>query len=102
MQMAVMLADFEKANTLLDGKNSTASKFGEIRYYEDSDIVTWEPQLTISDVFGIRTFWDLQQNQQKHGEKECQEKMLQLEMRVSQIPEYRDIAFFHHLLLKKS
>ena len=93
---------FEKANALLDGKNSTASKFGEIRNYEDSDIVTWEPQLTISNVFEIRTFWDLQQNQQKHGEEERQEKMLQLEMRVSQIPEYRDIAFFHHLLLKKS
>jgi hypothetical protein len=23
-------------------------------------------------------------------------------VRLSQIPEYRDIAFFHHLLLKKS
>lgn len=79
-----------------------ASKFGAIRYYEDSDIVTWEPQLIISDVFGIRTFWDLQQNQEKHDVEEWQEKMMQLELRVSQIPEYRDIAFFHHLLLKKS
>lgn len=51
VQMAVLLDDFEKANALLDGKNNTASKFGNIRYYED--------------------------------------------------PEYRDIAFFHHLLLKK-
>lgn len=102
MQMAVLLDDFEKTNALLDRKNSMASKFGEIRYYEDSDIVTWEPRLAISDVFGIRTFWDLQQNQQKHGEEEWQEKMIRLEMRVSQILEYRDIAFFHHLLLKKS
>lgn len=102
MQMAVLLDDFEKANALLDGENSTASKFGVIRYYEDSDILTWSSQLTVSDIFGIRTFWDLQQKQQKHGEEEWQEKMIQLEMRVSQIPEYRDIAFFHHLLLKKS
>lgn len=102
MQMAVLLDDFEKANALLDGENSVASKFGAIRYYEDSDIVTWEPQLIISDVFGIRTFWDLQQNQEKHDVEEWQEKMMQLELRVSQIPEYRDIAFFHHLLLKKS
>lgn len=101
MQMAVLLDDFEKANALLDGKNSAASKFGSIRYYEDNDILKWEPALYISDIFGIRTFWDLQQNQQKHGEEDWQEKMMQLELRVSQIPEYRDVAFFHHLLLKK-
>lgn len=101
MQMAVLLDDFEKANALLDGKNSAASKFGSIRYYEDNDILKWELALYISDIFGIRTFWDLQQNQQKHGEEDWQEKMMQLELRVSQIPEYRDVAFFHHLLLKK-
>lgn len=33
--------------------------------------------------------------------EEWQEKMLQLELRVSQMREYRNIAFFHHLLLKK-
>ena len=102
MQMAVLLDDFEKANAILDGKNSTASKFGAIRYYEDEDILAWEPDLTVSEVFGIRTFWDLQQNQEKHSDEEWQDKMMQLEMRVAQIPEYRDIAFFHHLLLKRS
>ena len=101
MQMAVLLDEFEKANALLDGENSTASKFGAIRYYEDEDILKWVPELVISEVFGIRTFWDLQQNQEKHGDEDWQRKMLQLEMRVAQIPEYRDIAFFHHLLLKK-
>lgn len=101
MQMAVLLDDFEKANALLDGENSTASKFGAIRYYEDEDILKWEPGLKITEVFGIRTFWDLQQNQEKHGDEDWQDKMMQLEMRVAQIPEYRDIAFFHHILLKK-
>ena len=102
MQMAVLLGDFEKANAILDGKNSTASKFGAIRYYEDEDILAWEQDLTVSEVFGIRTFGDLQQNQEKHSDEEWQDKMMQLEMRVAQIPEYRDIAFFHHLLLKRS
>lgn len=101
MQMAVLIDDFEKANALLDGENSMASKFGVIRYYGDKDILEWESNLVISEVFGIRTFWDLQQNQEKHGDEDWQRKMLQLEMRVAQIPEYRDIAFFHHLLLKK-
>lgn len=101
MQMAVLLDDFEKANALLDGENSMASKFGAIRYYGDKDILEWESNLVISEVFGIRTFWDLQQNQEKHGDEDWQRKMLQLEMRVALIPEYRDVAFFHHLLLKK-
>ena len=101
MQMAVLLDDFEKANALLDGENSTASKFGAIRYYEDNDIIKWASELTVSEVFGIRTFWDLQQNQEKHGDENWQDKMMQLEMRVAQIPAYKEIAFFHHLLLKK-
>ncbi len=101
MQMAVLLDDFEKANALLDGENSTASKFGAIRYYEDEDILKWEPGIKISEIFGIRTFWDLQQNQEKHGDEDWQDKMMQLEMRIARISEYRDIAFFHHILLKK-
>lgn len=101
MQMAVLLDDFEKANALLDGENSTAAKFGIIRYYDDEDILKWSSELLISEVYGIRTFWDLQQNQEKHNDEEWQDRMLQLEMRVSQISEYRDIAFFHHLLLRK-
>ena len=101
MQMAVLLDDFEKTNALLDGENSTASKFGAIRYYEDNDIIKRASELTVSEVFGIRTFWDLQQNQEKHGDEDWQDKMMQLEMRVARISEYRDIAFFHHILLKK-
>ncbi len=101
MQMAVLLDDFEKANALLDGENSTASKFGAIRYYNDEDIFKWVPELNVSEIFGIRTFWDLQQNQDKHCDEDWQRKMVQLEMRVAQISEYRDVAFFHHLILKK-
>ena len=101
MQMAVLLDELEKANELLDGKNSTASKFGAIRYYEDEMISEWSPGLTIKDCFGIRTFWDLQQNQEKHNSEEWQNRMMQLEMRVSQMDEYRKIAFFQHLLVSK-
>ena len=49
------LGDME-GKKILDGKDSTASKFGTIRYYEDNDITKWEPQITISDILGIRTF----------------------------------------------
>lgn len=101
MQMAVLLDDMPKANDLLDGGDSVASKFGAIKYYEDDMIVKWNTGFKLLDTYGIRTFWDLQQNQEKHGLEEWQEQMMQLEMRVSQIDEYRNIAFFHHLLFTK-
>lgn len=101
MQMAVLLDDIKKANDLLDGNDGVSSQFGAIRYYEDEQIARWNKGLKLLDTFGIRTFWDLQQNQEKHGTEEWQIRMMQLEMRVSKIEEYRKIAFFHHLLFIK-
>lgn len=101
MQMAVLLDDLDKAHRLLNGEDSTASQFGAIRYYEDEDIVRWAPEMQVEKCLGIRTFWDLQQNQEKHGDETWQSGMMALEMRVSDLDEYRRIAFFHHLILKK-
>ena len=101
MQMAVLLNDFEKAHALLDGKDSTASKYGSIHYYEDADVEKWCPDLKIQKTLGIRTFWDLQQNQECHKDEMWQKQMLELEQRVSEMDAYREIAFFHHLLVRK-
>lgn len=101
MQMAVLLDDIEQANDLLDGKEGISSKFGTIRYYEDEEITKWNNGLKLLNTYGIRTFWDLQQNQEKHKTEEWQSKMMQLEMRVSAMDEYKKIAFFHHLLFTK-
>lgn len=101
MQMTVLLNNFDMANTLLDGGNGTTSQFGDIRYYEDDDVIRACPELRVEKLWGLRTFWDLQQNQQCHTEPEWQRQMLALEHRVSTLPEYQAIAFFHHLLLRK-
>ncbi|MDE6128526.1 MAG: methyltransferase domain-containing protein [Lachnospiraceae bacterium] len=101
MQMAVLLDDLGKANDLLDGKDGVSSQFGAIRYYEDEQIAKWNKRLKLLDVFGIRTFWHLQQKQEKHGTEEWQTEMMQLEMRVSKMEEYRKIALFHHLYFIK-
>lgn len=102
MQMTVLLNDFAMAGNLLDGGNGTTSKFGDIRYYGDADALCWLPGFACEKLWGARTFWDLQQKQECHTDPEWQKKMLALEERVSTIPEYRNIAFFHHLLLRKS
>ncbi len=101
MQMAVLLDDIIRANDLLDGKDGISSQFGAIRYYEDEQIAKWNKRLRPIEVFGIRTFWHLQQNQEKHGTEEWETQMMQLEMRVSIMDEYRKIALFHHLLFIK-
>lgn len=101
MQMAVLLNDFESANNLLDGKDGMTSKFGAIHYYEDSDITKWCADFSLVKIYGIRIFWDLQQNQEIQETPEWQENMIQLERRVSELDEYRAIAFFHHILLSK-
>lgn len=101
MQMTVLLNDFESANSLLDGNDGMTSQFGAIHYYDDSDILRWCSGFSVSESYGIRTFWDLQQNQEIQEDAEWQEKMIQIEMRVSQMEEYRAIAFFHHLIFVK-
>lgn len=101
MQMAVLLSDFDKANALLDGEDGCASRFGAIHYYEDDDVARWCPGLKLEACYGLRTFWDLQQNQQIQQDEAWQAQMLKLEARVAKMPEYRAVAFFHHLMLHK-
>jgi len=102
MQMAVLLNDFEHAHALLDGKGGVSSQFGAIGYYENEEITALCPGLRLENMWGCRTFWDLQQNQLSHSDPAWQEEMLRLEMRVSQMPAYREVAFFHHLLFRKN
>lgn len=101
MQMVVLLNNFEHANQLLDGKYGQSKEFGPIRYYGDLDILQWSNDFELEMVWGLRTFWDLQQNQEIQKDKSWQEKMLEIELKVSGREEYKAIAFFHHLILRK-
>lgn len=101
MQMVVLLNDFDKADALLSGEDGYSADYGTIHYYEDEDIIKWCNGFRIKETYGIRTFWDLQQNQECHKDPAWQEKMVAAELRVSQMQPYRDIAFFHHVILGK-
>ena len=101
MQMVVLLNDFDSANSLLDGNEGMTSQFGAIHYYEDSDIEKWCDKLKTTKTLAMRTFWDMQQNQDIHKDIEWQQKMIAIEMRVSELDEYKNIAFFHHLFIEK-
>lgn len=101
MQMAVLLNNFEHANELLEGKNGQSQKFGTIHYYEDQELLSWFHDFKLEKVLGMRTFWDLQQNQEVQKDTAWQEQMLKIELRVSELEEYKAIAFFHHVILRK-
>ena len=101
MQMVVLLNNFDEANDLLDGHNSSAQLFGTINYYADSNIAEWCDGFALQESYGLRTFWDLQQNQEIQKDDEWQKKMIGIEMRVSQNPDFQKIAFFHHLIFEK-
>lgn len=101
MQMVVLLNNFDEANNLLDGHNSNAQQFGIINYYDDKDIIEWCDGLSLKETYGLRTFWDLQQNQDIQKDEEWQKKMIKIEMRVSQNPDFQRVAFFYHLLFEK-
>lgn len=101
MQMVVLLDNFDHAKELLDRENGHAQQFGTINYYEPSDLITWSKAFEIEKMMGMRTFWDLQQNQEKHKDEAWQKQMLEMEKRVSEIDEYRRIAFFHHIILRR-
>lgn len=72
MQMVVLLNNFDEANNLLDGHNSNAQQFGTINYYADNDISKWCDGFTLQESYGVRTFWDLQQNQEIQKDDEWQ------------------------------
>lgn len=102
MQMAVLLNDFDTANAVLSGGDGFAKAFGTIHYYRDDDVARWCPELCLERVYGLRTFWDLQQNQEIQSDPDWRERMLALEHRVSVLPEYQAVAFHHHLIFRKN
>lgn len=101
MQQAVLLNNFEEAHNLLNGMPGHTERFGDINYYDDSDISVWESRFIIEEVKGMRVFFDLQQNQEIQKDPFWQDKMIKLEERVSMVKEFFDVAFFHHLIIKK-
>ncbi|AJG99809.1 SAM-dependent methyltransferase [Clostridium beijerinckii] len=101
MQMVVLLNNFEHANELLEGKNGKTEKFGDIHYYDDMDILKWSNDFEIEKILGMRTFWDLQQNQDIQKDEKWQKQMIAMEQNVCERDEFKAVASFHHLILKK-
>lgn len=101
MQMVVLLNNFEAGHALLDGNTGYATQYGTIHYYETEEVMKWCKDFKISQTYGMRTFWDLQQNQEIQKDEIWQKEMLEMEQRVALVKAFQDIAFFHHIIFLK-
>lgn len=99
MQKAVFEYNVESALDLLKGNKDISQNFGTINEYELSDLSLYcEGLFHIDRIYGIRTFFGLQKNEFKN-DSEWLEKMYELEGAVESIPEFQNIASFHHIIL---
>jgi hypothetical protein len=57
--------------------------------------------MSLADSYGIRTFYGLSSNNEIKFTDEWYRSMLELEMRAGSMEEYKNIAFFHHLIFRK-
>ncbi|WP_242831331.1 class I SAM-dependent methyltransferase [Desulfitobacterium dehalogenans] len=103
MQKVVFENNLDAAIMLLNGGKAEAAYFGEVNYYELNDIEEWMSGLDINieRVLGIRAFFALHSNNEVRYDTNWQEKMFDLEMKVSDIRDFINISFFNHVLLKK-
>lgn len=103
MQRVVFENNIELAIKEVDGQQTLSESFGEIKYYEEEQIKKWADQylLKIDQLLGIRTFFGLVQDNQIKFNETWQEKMLEMELKISNIESFSKIAFYHHVLLSK-
>lgn len=104
MQKAVFENSLDEAIYLLDGGRVKVMNFGEVNYYDINDIKQWigDKDISIEKILGVRTFWGLQQNNDVKYRQDWQEKMYKLEMKVEDIKDYLNIAFYNHIILRKA
>lgn len=101
MQKAVFEYDLDAAHQLLKRGEAQSVSFGTIHEYELEDLLTGQEHLWQQrELYGIRMFFGLQNNQVKSREHWAEE-MFALEKEAEQVPELRNIAFFHHIILEK-
>lgn len=99
MHKAVFENSIVEALELLDGKNTISENFGVINEYGLSEL-TKNPCFAINGVYGIRTFYGLQSNACK-SDSDWLDRMYAAEIAVEKEEAFRNIAFFHHIILEK-
>ena len=103
MVYAVFSDNPKAALDLLDSGDQENNMFGKRDTYENEYIIGLGKKygLSMENLFGIRTFFSLSQNNDVKFTQEWYEDMLALEMRTCNLDRYKSISFFHHLIFRK-
>ena len=102
MHKAVFENNIDEALSLLNGENAVSQNFGTIKEYEIADLQDWiAERFDLDKVYGIRTFYGIQPNSFK-SDPEWEERMFTLECAVEENAVYANVAFFQHLILRRS
>jgi S-adenosylmethionine-dependent methyltransferase len=103
MQRVAHDNDIETAMKILNGEPAIAQNFGEIKYYDMPVIQKWVDiyGLKIIDNLGIRAFYALHSDDSSKHNECWTEEILKLEFAAMRIEEFRNIAFYHHIILEK-
>ena len=101
---AVFWDDPQKALTLVDNNtNDTSNYLGTQYIYSNNDVIEWTNKNNgeIQNILGMRSFWALGQDNSVKFTDDWYRNMLTLENKVSNIDEYKQAAFFNHLIIEK-
>ena len=100
MQKAVFEYKINEALELINNGSAISANFGIINEYDNCELEKYcEGLFGIDKIYGIRMFFGLQKNEIKM-ETDWISNMYDLECSAEEIPEFRNIAFFHHVILK--
>ena len=101
MQKAVFEYKIEEALELLHNGCVASQNFGIINEYDNSELEAYCKGLfEIEKIYGVRMFYALQRNEIK-SDPNWISNMYQLECMAEEMPEFRNIAFFHHVILRQ-
>lgn len=100
---SAVLADDPQAALDLLNEVPEDSMFGNRSVYSDELLIeALSQEMTLSETFGIRAFFGLSSNNEIKSKKEWYQPMLELEIKASTMDEFKEIAFFHHLVFRKN
>jgi len=101
---AVFCNDPQKALVLTDNNtNDKSNYFGTQYIYSNNDVLEWVDKHggKIQNILGMRAFWALGQDNSIKFTDTWYENMLTLENKAAYIDDYKQAAFFNHLIIEK-
>lgn len=101
IQAIVQDYDLADAWQLLNGGFSYSSAFGDIKYYDNKQVVQWaKDQLVVKHTFGVRALASLHDDKMQSSEGWLT-NMLEIEKILCRNQDYINISYFNHILLEK-